>query len=238
MSTAERARKAVLSCDLLMLAAVLFVVLVTAAVILYPGSDRLDSGTSHYSFSRNFLSELGQTRTFAGQANYPSMVLFIVVVSLVGLALILFGLNHWVVWRERMRGRALVEASLAACVLSGVGFIAIAANPQNLNSTSHVIATRFAFFFLLVYIILLLAMQALNGWDRRLIYANAVYLLLLAAYVALISSGVDMDTESGLVTLVVAQKVVILASIIDLGLQAHGMKKAAAIVMVESKTTK
>lgn len=223
----REARAAARICSFLILCAVVFLVLIAAAMILYPGSDRLDSTSSGYSLARNFLSELGASRTFADQANYASMAMFVVALFLVGLGLILFSLNYRVIWLRRRRGLTVGKASLAAGVLSGIGFIAVAANPQNINSPSHILATIFAFDFLFLYVALLLALQVMNGWDRSLVYANAAYLSVLAVNVVLVATGYDIDTVSGLMTHVISQKVVIVASLVNLALQAWGLRREA-----------
>jgi hypothetical protein len=64
------------------------------------------------------------------------------------------------------------------------------------------------------------------GWPRRLIVANFVYAVLLAAYVYLLFWGPATDYERGLVIQVVAQKVIVYSSIINLGWQALGFRRA------------
>jgi hypothetical protein len=55
--------------------------------------------------------------------------------------------------------------------------------------------------------------------------ANAVYLLLLMAYVAILFAGPGLDTKAGLEFQVAAQKVIVYASVVNLGLQAWSIRR-------------
>jgi hypothetical protein len=61
----QMAREGVFS--LVLAGCALFVVLTVAAMLAYPGGTATDPTTSGYSFFANVLSELGMTRTYAGQ---------------------------------------------------------------------------------------------------------------------------------------------------------------------------
>ena len=54
----------------------LFIVFNLVAMFLYPGSTYLNSLSSGYSFTQNFLSDLGRTLTFSGEVNFLSSLLF------------------------------------------------------------------------------------------------------------------------------------------------------------------
>ena len=49
---------------------VLFVVFNIIAVLAYPGSTYRDSLSPGYSFTQNFLSDLGRTVSFSGEVNF------------------------------------------------------------------------------------------------------------------------------------------------------------------------
>ncbi len=222
----KRRRNALRICDFVLLAVALFLLLTTLAMILYPGSHHLDPNMGRYSFSGNFFSDLGATRTYNGQNNYLCMVLFIVAISVVGLALILFGLNYWVIYMQRENGLFLGRISVAAAVFSGLGFIGIGATPWNINIYEHMHFVNIAFIFMLIFSILFYAMQLLNGWDWKYVYANAFYIVLLALYVALLRMGVSIDNRMGLAFHVICQKVIVYSSLANLAMQAYGEKKA------------
>src|SRR2546428_13670822 len=63
----------------------LFYLLITLSMLLYPGGTKADPHTQGYSFFTNFLSDLGHTATPSGQSNIASMVLFIIALILAGI---------------------------------------------------------------------------------------------------------------------------------------------------------
>src|SRR5262249_2100887 len=80
----------------LQIAAIQFVVLTGCAMVAYAGGTWSDPTTTHYELTRNFLSDLGMTHSFAGHANYLASVLFALALASLGAALIAFA---WT-WRE------------------------------------------------------------------------------------------------------------------------------------------
>ena len=221
----SRARNALRICDFLIIAGVVYILVTIVAMFFYPGGNYLDHGSAHYSFTENFFSDLGATRTYGHAANGVSTVLFALSLTLVGVSLVFFGLNYWVVYRRKRRGLLLGRLSLAAAVVSGLSFVGIAATPWNINLAGHLLMVQQAFGFLLVFIFLTLVLQVLNGWPVRWMVPSIVYLVLLAAYLVLLNLGADIETHSGLVLQVLAQKLIVYASIADLGCQAWGMRQ-------------
>lgn len=221
----RQTRNALCICDFLIIAVVLFILVTVLAMILYPGGDYLDNQTTHYSLTRNFFSDLGASRTYSHAPNGASEVLFIISLVLVGVSIILFSFNYWVIYRERKRGLLLGRLAVAAAVMSGVAFIGITANPQNINLAGHLLMVQQSFIFLVIFILLMLALQILNGWPKRWIGMGIVYVALLACYLVLQRLGADISTTGGLMSQAVEQKVFIYVSIIVLGLQAFGMRE-------------
>jgi hypothetical protein len=111
--------------------------------------------------------------------------------------------------------------------VAGLGFIGIAATPWNLVLDAHNGFVRLAFGFLLVYDLCLLMIQVSNRWTAAYTAANAIYLLLLVAYVGILFFGPRVDTKSGLEFQVAAQKIIVYASVVNLGLQAVSIHRAA-----------
>ena len=79
---------------------------------------------------------------------------------------------------------------------------------------------RAAFGFLLAYGLSLLILQLRNDWFPAYTRTNAVYLLLLLAYVGILFFGPGLNTPNGLEFQVAAQKIIVYASVVNLGLQA------------------
>lgn len=213
-----------LRCDAVLLAAVLFLVLTVASMVLYPGSTDHDHSTTHYSFTDNFFSDLGATRTYADQGNLASSVFFTLALTLVGLALVFFGLTFRVILSMGQRMGSVGVASAIACAIAGLAFIGIAAFPENVSETMHIFFVKVAFGSLLVYVVLVTVLQVANGWAHLYVGLNVVYLVLLAGYVGLLFFGPGLETVSGLRVQAIGQKVIVYSSMIDLAFQAYGIR--------------
>jgi hypothetical protein len=212
---------------LLIYASVQFVVLTAVAMLVYPGGAVYQLDANRYLFLRNFFSDLGATITPSGRPNLLSHVLFAVALGSVGLALILASSNWKVIVARRQAARAAGVASQIVEIVAGLGFIGIAATPWNLVLDAHNGFVRLAFGFLLVYGLSLLTIQLRNRWSMPFTVVNAIYLLLLVAYVGILFFGPAVDTKGGLEFQVVAQKTIVYASVVNLGLQALSVRLAS-----------
>jgi hypothetical protein len=223
MSSALR-RRIGSSSALMLYAALLFVVLTLLAMWLYPGGAVFDKTTDHYLFFGNFFSDLGATQTPSGRTNTISAVLFVIALGATGLALVNFSGSWRAVHARRRKARLSGIVSQVLLVLSGLAFLGIAATPWNLLLAAHNVFVKIAFAMLLGYLLCLLRVQWKNHWPRRFIVFNLLYVLVLAAYVIVLFFGPTLDTAAGLGFQAVAQKIIAYASMLNIGLQALGVR--------------
>ena len=212
---------------LLLYASGVFIALTVIAMLVYPGGAVFEADSGHYLFFRNFFSDLGATVTPSGRPNLASHVLFLIALASVGLALIVASSNWKVIVARRQARRGVGVASQVFEVVAGAGFVGIAATPWNLVLDAHNAFVRGAFGFLLLYDLCLLIIQIRNGWPAVYTAMNAIYLILLLAYVGILFAGPKLDTKSGLEFQVAAQKIIVYASIVNLGLQALSVRREA-----------
>lgn len=217
-------RRLLLPATVLIFAAVQFIVLTIIAMLVFPGGAKFRSGSDHYLFFGNFFSDLGATRTISGHSNTASHVLFLIALGLTGLALVYFAPVWRVVSREPGGTPGLI--ALGAAVISGLGFIGIAATPWNLVYDAHNLFVRLAFGLLLIYVVCMIFVQVRSDWPGPFLWLNVAYFLALAAYVVILFLGPDLATAGGLHFQVAAQKVIVYASILNLGCQAAGVRTA------------
>ncbi len=216
--------------ELLIAAAVVFAVLTVAAMLAYPGGAKYDHGSTGYLFFQNFFSDLGATKTYTGRSNTTSHVLFIVAAVSVGVAMIAFSTTWRTVAARRARGAR--RASPGRAIVSGVGFIGVAVTPWIACSTPTTrCPARVG--VLLVYVLCLLALHVRNAWPPAYVAANAVYLIVLALYVLVLFAGPGLDTKAGLEFQVAAQKIVVYSSIVNLAIQAIGVRREALAAAAE-----
>jgi hypothetical protein len=210
-------------------AALQFVVLVTIAMVIYPGGNHADGLARHYQLSMNFLSDLGATRAWSGATNYVSCALFCTALTTIGAALIAFAWS----WRRFAfaNGRAVWAGRASAIfgTLCGAGFIGIAVVPYNLALTAHNSFVLAAFASLACYVASLSLVMAANRAQHLHVVVNATYLVVVLGYVALVVLGPHLDSESGFRTQVIGQKLVVLASMLHITWLTTQVVRAAAI---------
>ncbi len=233
---APSARSAALRGALIVIATAQFVVFTLLGMLLYPGGAKFDHSTRSYSFFGNFFSDLGASVTHAGLDNSASRVLFVLALGGVGVGLLAFapswrfiasrrGRAGWPGW---VSGVAWVGWCAEACGSgSALCFAGVGVTPWNLHLALHNGLVRLAFSLLLGFVAGLTWVQRAHGWSMSYVRANTAYLVLLGAYVYLLFRGPSLDVPSGFAFQVVAQKVIAYASILNLGLQGMGLRKAA-----------
>jgi hypothetical protein len=74
-----------------------------------------------------------------------------------------------------------------------------------------------------------------NEWPPRCTISDVVYLVLLAACLYILLHGARLDTERGPAIQVAAQKIIVHASIVNLGYQALGIRGGALEARGESQ---
>jgi hypothetical protein len=110
--------------------------------------------------------------------------------------------------------------------VSGASYVGIALTPHDRAGAAHTQFVNAAFGFLLVFVLCLGYLEIRARWPRRLVVANFAYAVVLAVYVYLLFWGPSTEQESGLVFMVVAQKIIVYGSILNLGWQALGFRRA------------
>jgi hypothetical protein len=210
-----------------------FFVLTILAMFVYPGGAKFDLDSRHYLFFQNFFSDLGATASYSGRDNLFSMALFIVALSTLGLGLIISApLWKFAVPLDPVQPQRRSPAAFAAqifVVVSGLCYIGVAITPWNLFLPAHNACVKGAFSLLLGFIVGLLALQLGKPKYKFYFAANCVYLVLLLTYVYLLFAGPHLDTLRGLAIQVVAQKIIAYVSIVNLALQAVGVRRNVAL---------
>src|SRR5262249_17891954 len=110
--------------------------------------------------------------------------------------------------------------------LAGVCYVGIAVTPWNLALGPHMLFVQGAFSLLLGFVICLAAMQIQNDWPRPYLISNFIYIIVLSAYVFILFDGPNLETLHGLIFQVIAQKIIVYISIINLAYQAFGVIEA------------
>jgi hypothetical protein len=211
----------------LLYASAQFFFLTILAMFVYPGGAAYVSNSDHYLFFQNFFSDLGATRTYSRKNNLVSAALFIVALVSLGLGLAASAAAWSAIVGAKGQARNYGSAARVFVILSGLGFIGVAATPWNLLLVAHNYFVQAAFSSLLGFIVSLTVLQIKNDWPKRHIVSNCFYMVLLAIYVFILFKGPRLDTASRLAFQVAAQKIITYVSILNLTFQAIGLRSGA-----------
>jgi hypothetical protein len=201
----------------------LFVFLTLIAMFTYAGGAVDNPLTTGYSFTHNFLSNLGMLTAESGKPNWISAILFFLALGMAGAALVAF----FILFR-RMFTSTHLQAILSLIgsilgILAGISFMGIAFAPADIARPAHIQFVMWAFrlfpLAVLCYVPVLFMDQ---HYPKVYAWVFAVFCLMLIGYYLLMTKGPGFSSPEGLVIQVVGQKVISYASIASIGIQALG----------------
>jgi MFS family permease len=218
------------------LAVGLGLVLAIGAMLRYPGGTALDTATSGYSLSRNFLSDLGMTVAYNGWPNRLGASLFVasLLLLVIGFGSGLAGIIRllWAHSASRRWARGAAAFGLFACA----AFVGVALTPENRVMATHVSFTMWAW-RLVPIAAALMALASLHSpvFSQRVALAWSLLALLLAGYAALLAWGPSVASTGGLRTQVIAQKAVTVLLTLALVYVAREADRAQSAVRSRSR---
>jgi hypothetical protein len=219
--------------DLSAAGAALFVLLTAAAMLVYPGGTIDDHARRGYSFFTNCFSDLGRTRTFDGQGNWPARVLFTSAMIVAAGSIIKFFRAFAVAaasWRHLGR-RAAARLGFAGSILgvaAGLCFVGVAFTPWDLYMQQHITFVMWALsLFLLATMLNVLAIVVEPRLPRRAIWVFAAFAIMLLAYIPLLMIGIRGGTSAAASVVVQAtgQKIIVYAAILTVMVQSLHMRR-------------
>ena len=182
----------------------------------YPGGNIHNPDQIGYSFTRNFLSDLGGYESHSGAVNFIAAFFFntgMFLFVLVGVAFLYVPL----LFKEDRVNYRLAVAGSILFLLGTVFFSGVGLTPHDLYLDLHVFFAVNAFRFLvpgsLLYFILLLRSSVAN----RFAWVSGVYLVCVASYVGYqIMSGNPFDSAEEMIRQATIQKLIVIASVINI----------------------
>ncbi|HBY07614.1 MAG TPA: hypothetical protein DEH22_07450 [Chloroflexi bacterium] len=206
----------------------LFVALTLAGMLIYPGGTHTDPANPGYAFFQNFFSDLGRFEAHNGTPNWFSAPLFFVALSFAGLGLVFFFIVSPQFFGESRLQRVLSVSGSLFGVISGFAYVGIAFAPADVSPGAHFRFVMLAFrSFLPAVIFYFVVILANRDYPNRYAVVYAVFSILLAAYILLITRGPGFDTAEGILIQATGQKIIVYAAIITVFVQSWGAKKLA-----------
>jgi hypothetical protein len=168
---------------LVVLIGLLFYLLLTISMLLYPGGTKANPNTQGYSFFTNFLSDLGQSVSLSGQSNIASMVLFCIAMALAGIATVLFSLSFTQLFTLSPFTIRFSRLGALCGLIAGICIIGVGIVPENLASSLHNACIYVALVvFVVAYIFFFLAVVRTKGLPKRVSWVYIALGVVLIIY--------------------------------------------------------
>jgi hypothetical membrane protein len=201
----------------------MFVVLTLIAMLTYAGGTVDNHAARGYSFTHNFLSNLGMLTALSGEPNWVSAVLFFISLAAAGVCLMIFFTLFRRFFQASRLQKVLSLIGSILGVLAGISFIGIAFAPADIARPAHMQFVLWAFrLFPLAVLCYVPVMFMDKRYPKVYAWVFAVFCLMLIGYYLLITNGPSFDSPEGLVIQVVGQKVIAYVSILSIGIQSMG----------------
>ncbi len=211
---------------LAMTGAILYILLCSIAMIFYPGGTILNPTASGYSFFLNQMSDLGRIQSLSGEPNQISMILFMIAVIVVNIFFTPFYLAMTYFFSEKRNERVFCYLASISEIISALFGIGIAFLPVDQFPTAHLAVTIiFSIFFLIALCLVTIPILVNNSYPNRYGYVILLYAIVLAFYTIVVSMGVNLSTEQGIMMLATGQKLIIYSGFLCIFVLAFGAFK-------------
>ena len=217
------------------------------AAIIYPGSHKeiIEYESEMYSFTHNFLSELGSLKTNTDETNRkiihedntPSMILFNGSLILIGATLMLFYVEFKKIFtliKDSYKARLYAKITLPVGLLAGFFYAGVGCVPHDLHFATHVFFANSAFLILFFLCIL----HSITVYHSKFVSNNYVigyiaFSVALFIYLYIIFIGPQIGpgkifNEKELMLQVISQKSIVLTFMAAILHQVHGFNKILA----------
>jgi len=204
----------------------IFVVLNIIAMLSYPGGTFLDDTTVGYSFTRNFLSDLGRTLSYPGEVNFISSQLFNMALILSGVVFANFYLHvRKIFTADNQQTLALMGSFFG--VLGGLSLAGVGLSPADLYLDLHMICATWLFrFFFVASLCYSMVIFRHSQFENKYAMGYLVFTFSILLYIIISELGPSPKEVPWALTLqVVSQKMILLILMSAIYIQTMGLKK-------------
>ncbi len=186
----------------------------TFAMFKYNGGTLHKPSLTHYSFTRNYFSDLGRTKTFRGKPNQPAQTIFSNSLQLSGAIIILYFICLPFIFKRNI---FMLLAAFSG-IFAGWNYIGIATVPWNENYWGHVNYVRYGFLsFLIMSIFYALAILKEKGFPNKYAGALCLFAIVLLLQILVMFFGPRAyRSDNALFIQVISQKIVVYAELLIL----------------------
>ena len=204
----------------------LFIVFNVFAMFFYPGSTYLNNLSTGYSFTQNFLSDLGRTLTFSGEVNFLSSRLFNMSLILAGGIFSLFYLHVRKVFNlENQRALAFIGSFFG--LLGGLSMMGVGLTPADLYLEIHIVCATWLFrFFFVASLCYSIVIFRHAQFENKFAAGYLVFTFSILLYILVSELGPDPKiSQFSLMLQVVSQKIILLILMVAIYIQTLGLQK-------------
>jgi len=202
----------------------IFVILNIIAMLSYPGGTFLNDATVGYSFTRNFLSDLGRTLSYPGEVNFISSQLFNMAVILSGVVFANFYLHVRKIFTAQ-KTLALIGSFFG--VLGGLSLAGVGLTPADLYLDLHMICATWLFrFFFVASLCYSMVIFSHSKFENKYAMGYLVFTFSILLYIIISELGPDPKINHFALTVqVVSQKLILLILMTAIYIQTLGLQK-------------
>lgn len=217
------------------------------AALIYPGSQKEIIGyqSEVYSFTHNFLSELGSLQTNTDETNpaiiqednTPSMLLFNGSLILIGATLMLFYVQFkkvFVLIEDSSKAQFYAKITMPVGLLAGFFYAGVGLVPHDLHFGAHVFFANYAFLTLFFLCILhSITVYYSEYLSNNYVIGYIAFCVVLFVYLRIIFFGPQIGpgkiySEADLMLQVISQKSIVLTFMAAILHQVYGFNKLLA----------
>ena len=205
---------------------VIFVILQFISMLTYSSGTFFDPLNHGYSFTRNFLSDLGRTESFSGNINFISCQIFNLSLIMAGCVFIMYFINvHNIFVLHKYYKLAYLGSILG--IMAGIALIGVGMTPSDLYLSQHVLSAKWLFrCFLGSSVCYSIIIIRSNIFKNNYAIGYMFFAFLIFSYIILSELGPDpKESELALTFQVISQKIILLVLISAVFLQTIGLKK-------------
>ncbi len=208
----------------------IFCILNTVAMLLYPGGSIHNKEQIGYVFSNNFFSDLGTLVTYSGLDNLTSAILFNFSLCVCGLTFIMLFLKV----KNLFEMQILSSIATLFGILGGFSFIGVAFTPANIYGDipdllldAHIFFAHGIFRCLLIASVLYtILMFKTKGFDNKYAYGFISLAIAVFIYIMISELGPDPRSHPGALTLqVISQKIIAFWLLLSIHFYSIGLGK-------------
>ena len=205
---------------------ILFIVFNIIAMFAYPGSTYRNNLSPGYSFTQNFLSDLGRTVSFSGEVNFFSAQFFNMSLILAGGVFSFFYFHVWKVFLADNQ-RMLAQIGSIFGVLGGLSLVGVGITPADLYLELHIICATWLFRFLFVASLFYsIVIFRHDQYENKYASGYLIFTFSILLYILVSELGPDPKISHFALTFqVVTQKMILLIFIASIYIQTLGLKR-------------